>query len=129
MRVRDVMTSPVITLRARTPLQAAAALLVAQGFTGTPVVDGDGRVVGIMTEADLMRGQVPPDKSGPGTAVGPTGRCCHDVGSAGDAHRGRLGRCGRDHAQTRTSGPSSTRACSWASSAVAMCCAAWLVPS
>jgi CBS domain-containing protein len=34
MRVRDVMTSPVITLQARTPLQPAAALLVAHGFTG-----------------------------------------------------------------------------------------------
>ena len=50
MRVREVMTSPVSTLQARTPLQPAAALLVAQGFTGAPVVDGDGPLVDVMTE-------------------------------------------------------------------------------
>ena len=34
MTVREVMTSPVSTLQARTPLQPAAALLVAQGSPG-----------------------------------------------------------------------------------------------
>ena len=60
MRVRDVMTTPVLSVPLRTPLQAAAALLVAHGFTAAPVVDDDGRLVGIVTEADLVRGQIPP---------------------------------------------------------------------
>ena len=60
MRARDVMSSPVITLRRDTPVRAAAALLVAHGFTAAPVVDG-GQVIGIATEADLMRGHIVPD--------------------------------------------------------------------
>ena len=40
MRACDVMSSPMITLRPGTPARAAAALLVARGFTGAPVVDG-----------------------------------------------------------------------------------------
>jgi CBS domain-containing protein len=61
MRVRDVMTTPAVSVPLRTPLGAAAALLVAHGFTGAPVVDDEGRLVGIVTEADLVRGQIPPD--------------------------------------------------------------------
>lgn len=61
MRARDVMSSPVITLRPDTPARAAAALLVSHGFTAAPVVDADRRVVGIATEADLMRGRIRPE--------------------------------------------------------------------
>ena len=61
MRVKDVMTRPVITIGTRTPAHAAAALLVAHGFTAAPVVDADGHVVGVVSEADLVRGQIPPD--------------------------------------------------------------------
>lgn len=60
MRARDVMSSPVITLRPDTPARAAAALLIAHGFAAAPVVEG-GRVIGIVTEADLMRGHIVPD--------------------------------------------------------------------
>jgi len=60
MKARDVMSSPVITLRPDTPARAAAALLVAHGFTAAPVVE-DGRVIGIATEADLMRGHIVSD--------------------------------------------------------------------
>jgi predicted transcriptional regulator len=60
MRARDVMSSPVITLRRDAPVRAAAALLVAHGFTAAPVVDG-GQVIGIANEADLMRGHIVPD--------------------------------------------------------------------
>jgi CBS domain-containing protein len=61
MRVRDVMTSPVIFLRPRVPADVAAALLVSHGFTAAPVVDDDGQVVGIATEVDLVRGRIVPD--------------------------------------------------------------------
>jgi CBS domain-containing protein len=56
MKARDVMSSPVIFLRPRVPADVAAALLVAHGYTAAPVVDEDGLVVGIATEADLVRG-------------------------------------------------------------------------
>ena len=61
MQARDVMSSPVITARPNTPVHAAAALLVSHGFTAVPVVTAEGRVVGIATEADLLRGRVTPE--------------------------------------------------------------------
>jgi CBS domain-containing protein len=61
MKARDVMTSPVITLRPDVPVNAAAALLCSHGFTAAPVVDSGGRLVGIASEADLMRGRIVPD--------------------------------------------------------------------
>ncbi|WP_214401428.1 CBS domain-containing protein [Pseudonocardia lacus] len=61
MLARDVMSSPVITLRPDVPVHAAAALLVSHGFTGAPVVDRAERVIGIVTEADLVRGRIVPD--------------------------------------------------------------------
>ena len=61
MRARDVMTSPVITLRPDAPSQAAAALLCSHGFTSAPVVDAAGTLVGIASEADLLRGRIVPD--------------------------------------------------------------------
>lgn len=73
MFARDVMSSPVITLRPDTPVPAAAALLVSHGFTAAPVVDAGRRVLGIATEADLVRGRIRPDgwsvEPGPGATV------------------------------------------------------------
>ncbi len=61
MLARDVMSSPVITLRPDVPAHAAAALLASHGFTGAPVVDAEHRVIGIATEADLVRGWIVPE--------------------------------------------------------------------
>jgi CBS domain-containing protein len=61
MRARDIMTSPVITVTPRTTIKHAAALLATHGFTALPVVDDDERLVGIVTEADLIRDRVPRD--------------------------------------------------------------------
>lgn len=74
MRVRDIMTSPVITVRARTTVQDAAALLASRGFSALPVVDDDGQLIGIVTEADLVRDRFPRDArslihNGPSTGV------------------------------------------------------------
>jgi CBS domain-containing protein len=61
MRARDIMTTPVITVRPATPIKEAAALLAAHGFTALPVVDDENRLIGIVTEADLVRDRVPRD--------------------------------------------------------------------
>jgi CBS domain-containing protein len=61
MRARDVMTSPVITVRPETTIKEAARLLATGGFTALPVVDGDDELIGIVTEADLVRDRIPRD--------------------------------------------------------------------
>jgi CBS domain-containing protein len=58
MLVRDVMSRPVVTVQPDTPIRAAAARLTGRGFTALPVVDGDGELVGVVTEADLLRDRV-----------------------------------------------------------------------
>jgi len=57
MLVRDVMTHPVITLPETLACTSASALPVEHGFTAAPVVDDDGALIGIVTEADLLRGR------------------------------------------------------------------------
>jgi CBS domain-containing protein len=61
VEVRDVMSSPAISLKADVPAKLAAALLVSHGYTAAPVVDDDGRVIGIASEADLVRGRIVPE--------------------------------------------------------------------
>ncbi len=61
MRARDLMTAPVITVHPWTSAKEAAELLSTHGFTALPVVDDDERLIGIVTEADLIRGRIPVD--------------------------------------------------------------------
>lgn len=61
MRARDIMSTAVISVEAGTSVKEAAALLADNGFTALPVVDDSKRLVGIVTEADLMRDRVPRD--------------------------------------------------------------------
>ncbi|VVJ21713.1 CBS domain protein [Amycolatopsis camponoti] len=61
MRARDLMTAPVITVHPWTSAKEAAELLSMHGFTALPVVDDDDRLIGIVTEADLIRGRIPVD--------------------------------------------------------------------
>jgi CBS domain-containing protein len=56
MQVREVMSCPAVTLRPHAPVPVAAARLVEHGFTGAPVMDAEGRLLGVVTEADLLRG-------------------------------------------------------------------------
>jgi CBS domain-containing protein len=58
MTVRDVMTRPVISVRPEWPLKDVARLLVEHRISGVPVVDSDGAVLGVVSEADfLLKGQ------------------------------------------------------------------------
>ncbi len=61
MRAEDIMSSPVVKVRPETPAKAATALLATHGFTALPVVDQDDRLLGVVTEADLMRDRILPD--------------------------------------------------------------------
>ena len=54
MRAMDVMTSEVITVEPTTSVQAVAVLLSERGISGAPVVDANRRVVGIVSEGDLL---------------------------------------------------------------------------
>ena len=54
MRAMDVMTTNVITVVPDTSVQALATLLSERGISGVPVVDKDGRLVGIVSEGDLL---------------------------------------------------------------------------
>lgn len=54
MKVGDVMTSEVTTIRPDAPLKEAATAMVQAGISGLPVVDEDRKVVGIITEADFV---------------------------------------------------------------------------
>jgi CBS domain-containing protein len=54
MTVRDVMASPVVTVRRETPLKDVARLLIEHGVSGVPVVDDAGAVVGVVSEGDFL---------------------------------------------------------------------------
>jgi CBS-domain-containing membrane protein len=55
LQVERVMSQPVRTVRSQTPLSEAAHLMIAERISGLPVVDDAGHLVGIITEADLLR--------------------------------------------------------------------------
>ena len=54
MKVGDVMTKDVASVGPATPLKAVAQELSERGISGMPVVDDDGTVVGVISEADLL---------------------------------------------------------------------------
>jgi len=54
MRAMDVMTTEVVTVDPETSVQAFAALLSERGISGVPVVDSANRVVGVVSEGDLL---------------------------------------------------------------------------
>lgn len=56
--VRDVMDTDVPAIDDDLDLHAAAALLAAAGVEGAPVVDATGRLIGVLTERDLLAGFV-----------------------------------------------------------------------
>ena len=61
MLVRDVMTTQVVTMRPETSVHEAIRLLDASSITAAPVVEHGDRVVGVVSEADLLRDAVPQD--------------------------------------------------------------------
>ncbi len=59
--VRDVMTRAVLDVKLDTPLKAVARQLIEHRISGLPVVDDAGRVVGVISEGDLLVKEQRPD--------------------------------------------------------------------
>ena len=56
-RVRDVMTTPVVTVELRTPYKRIAALLAQHQISAVPVLVLGRHVAGVVSEADLLSAQ------------------------------------------------------------------------
>jgi CBS domain-containing protein len=65
MKVRDVMTDRdrTVTASPETTLKEVAELMVEHRISGLPVVDDEGRVLGVVSEADILIGEA----GGPGS--------------------------------------------------------------
>jgi CBS domain-containing protein len=61
LKVRDVMASSVVTVDRATPLKDVAGLLVDRRISGVPVLESDGTVAGVVSEADLLVKEQGPD--------------------------------------------------------------------
>jgi CBS-domain-containing membrane protein len=58
VKVREVMSCKVVSVRPALRLKELAALLSERQISGVPVVDDDGAVVGVVSEGDLVTKQV-----------------------------------------------------------------------
>lgn len=61
MLVREIMTSPAYSVHEGASLEAALQLMATAKVTGLPVVDDGDRVVGIISESDLLQAGLEPD--------------------------------------------------------------------
>ncbi len=61
MLVREIMTSPAYSVHEDASLEAALQLMARAKVTGLPVVDSGGLLVGIISEADLLKADLEPD--------------------------------------------------------------------
>jgi CBS domain-containing protein len=55
MKVRDVMTQPVVSVDGEAPISLAIRLMLQKKISGLPVVDPCGNLVGVVTEGDFLR--------------------------------------------------------------------------
>ena len=55
LTARDIMTTSLLSLDPATSLLEAMQLLTRRGISGAPVIDTDGRLIGILSEADCLR--------------------------------------------------------------------------
>lgn len=55
--VSSIMTNDVVCVREDVSLESITSLLLERGFTGLPVIDEEGRAIGIISSTDLVRHQ------------------------------------------------------------------------
>lgn len=55
MKARDLMTPDVVTVAPNTPVMGVARLLAERHISGVPVTDADRKVLGVVSEGDLIK--------------------------------------------------------------------------
>ncbi len=53
--VADLMSRPAVTIRLTDTLGAAVAVMIANGYKRLPVVDDEGKIVGVLSRVDILR--------------------------------------------------------------------------
>lgn len=64
MKARDLMTTSLVVVPPETPVAGVVELLASRGISAVPVTDAEGRLVGLVTEGDLIR-RLAEEKRGP----------------------------------------------------------------
>ena len=54
MQIREIMTTPVISVTSQTPLDQVAGLMKEHNIGSIPVCDGDQNLVGLITDRDIV---------------------------------------------------------------------------
>ncbi len=54
MKIEEAMTRDVITVSPQTPIHQAAKVMVDHGISGLPVIDDEGRLVGVISDGDRI---------------------------------------------------------------------------
>lgn len=62
---KDIMQSRVVTVSPDAPLHSTQRLFYEEGIHGAPVVDEQGRVVGMITSTDILRAATEAEESSP----------------------------------------------------------------
>ena len=57
LKVKDIMTREIITVSPETEITKAAKILLENRINGVPVIDAFGRLVGVLTQSDLVAQQ------------------------------------------------------------------------
>lgn len=60
MKAADIMKTEVITVKQDTTISEIATILTENKISGVPVVDFEGRVIGIVSEGDLLHREINP---------------------------------------------------------------------
>ena len=61
MLAKDVMKTELVTVGEDTPVKEIARKMLDYDISGLPVVNGQGEILGVVSELDLMRKQIAPD--------------------------------------------------------------------
>ena len=55
MKAVEIMSTPAVSVTARTSVRRAAQILREHGFSALPVIDHAGTLIGVVSEADLIK--------------------------------------------------------------------------